>query len=89
MRSRASGRIYELEWFGFLVALVDAAPHAADLRRRVADFKGLVLPEMRGRVGIISYEQLGTILFAHGETNLAQWVTTRLADGLEPPHRPR
>lgn len=76
-------RTHRLEWFGFLVALVDAAPHASELRRRVTAFKMLLRPELRDRVGIISYEHLGIILFAHGETELADWVKTRLADGLQ------
>ncbi len=73
---------HQLEWFGFLVMLVDAAPHASELRQRVADLKMLLRPELHDRVGVISYEHLGSILLGHGEIDLADWVKTRLAEGL-------
>ena len=80
---------HRLECFGFLVVLVDAAPHASELRRRVADFKTLLRPELRDRVGVISYEELGSILFAHGEADLADWLETRLVRGLHRANPPR
>jgi hypothetical protein len=75
-------RTHRLEWFGFLVVLVQAARHAPDLRAVVTNFKMLLRPELRDRVGVISYERIGVILSAHGEVDLATWVNARLAQGL-------
>ena len=72
-------KIRALRWYGFLVALVDAAPSAHQLRDRVAAFKGLLKPDVRDRVGVISYEQLADVLNQHGDDELASWVRTRLA----------
>jgi hypothetical protein len=71
-----------LPWFGFLVALVDAAPRTHQLLHRLAEFTGLLKPDLRDRVGVISYERLADVLDQHGEDELASWVRTRVAAGL-------
>jgi hypothetical protein len=69
---------YELAWFGFLVALVDHAPKAKVLRDHVAGFKQLLLPNVRDRVGVASYQQIADVLDDHGETQLSTWIRERL-----------
>ena len=66
------------DWFGFVVTLVDASPHAAALRHRVAEFKSMLLPEVAARVGLISYEQMANVLDTHGESPLAAWIRRRV-----------
>jgi hypothetical protein len=71
-----------LNWFGFLVAIVDAAPKASELRARVAAFKKLLKTDVRDRAGIVSYERLADLLDGHQESDLASWVRTRLEAAL-------
>jgi restriction endonuclease-like protein len=73
---------HRLTWFGFLVTLVDAAPKTSQLRARIASFKRLLKPDVRDRVGILSYEQLADVLDRHDEGDLGSWVWTRLAVAL-------
>lgn len=71
-----------LTWFGFLVALVDAAPKSSKLRAAVAAFKERLKPDVRDRVGVVSYERLADLLERHDEGDLAAWVRARLAAAL-------
>lgn len=75
---------YKLPWFGFLVALVDGAPKAPELRKRVAAFRQLLKPDVRDRVGVVSYECIADVLDQHSEELLASWLRKRLAAGLLP-----
>lgn len=70
--------ISQLDWFGFLVLLVDAAPSADRLRSEVAAFKGILQPAVRNRVGVLSYERIAEILTANGEAELAHWTRERI-----------
>jgi hypothetical protein len=67
-------------WFGMLVCLVDRSPHAAELRERVELFRALLHPELRTRVGIVSYERIADVLSATGEAGLGAWVHERVTD---------
>lgn len=70
-----------LPQFAFLVVLVDGAPGASKLRAALEEFRRLLLQEHRGRIGLISYEQLADVLeHAHAEEALARWVRQRIAD---------
>ena len=66
--------------FAFLVILVGSAPASGKMRAAVEEFRGMLLPEHRGRLGVISYEQFADILeHRHGEEALAQWTRQRIA----------
>jgi hypothetical protein len=71
-------------WFGFLVCLVDASKHASNLRDEVEAFKAMLKPGVRGRVGMISYENIADILVVQNEPVLAAWVRDRVNDVLVP-----
>ncbi len=73
-----------LQWYGFMVALVDGAPKAKVLRQRVDAFKELLKPGIRDRVGTVSYECIADVLDEHGETALAAWTRARVADVVDP-----
>lgn len=72
-------------YFAFLVCLVDRSPYAAALRRRVDEFIALLQAPARGRVGVISYEQIAVLLADGGEAALGRWVAERIAVALPPP----
>lgn len=70
----------DLPDFGFLVMLVDSAPASSKMRSAVEEFRGLLLPEHRERLGVISYERLADILeHQRGEKALAHWTRQRIA----------
>lgn len=68
--------------FGFLVAYVEASPFAAAVERELADFKVLLLDDMRPRVGLVSYEQVAVVVRAHGEDDLADFIERRISEGV-------
>lgn len=69
-----------LAQFAFLVMLVDGAPASSTMRSAVEEFRGLLLPEHRGRLGVISYERLADVLdHRHAENALAGWTRQRIA----------
>lgn len=69
----------QLPHFAFVVMLVDSAPAAHKMRSAVEAFRGLLLPEHRGRLGLISYEELADLLeLQHGERTLARWTRQRI-----------
>lgn len=65
-------------WFGTLICIVDGSPYAVRLREHVERFRALLRPELRTRVGIVSYERIADVLCASGEANLARWVRQRI-----------
>jgi hypothetical protein len=67
-------------WFGTLICQVDRSPHAAELRERVERFRALLRPELRTRLGILSYERIADILSANGEAKLSAWVHQRITN---------
>jgi hypothetical protein len=70
---------HELPYYGFVVSIVDAPPAAAVLRRQVAAFRPLLLPDAFARVGVISYEQIADVLDAYSAEALAEWLRDRIA----------
>ena len=68
--------------FGFLLVLVDAAPVATETRDEFTEFSRMLLPEVRSRVGIVSYERIAETLFAGGEMRLAEWMKERIRNGI-------
>ncbi len=65
--------------FGCLVMLVDAAPAADRMRAHVQSFRNLLRDDRTELVGVMSYEQLASVLRQHHETALAAWVEARIA----------
>lgn len=73
-------------WYGFLVCLVGGATYAPVLTNAVETFRALLRPEVRERVGLITYERIADVLNANGEVDLASWVKQRIeGSGLKPP----
>jgi hypothetical protein len=54
-----------------LVAIVNAAREASELRANVPVFKDLRNPEHRDRVGVASYKRLAEVLDGHDKGDLA------------------
>jgi hypothetical protein len=50
------------------------------LRERVERFRALLRPELRTRIGIVSYERIADVLSASGEAELGKWVRQRITD---------
>ena len=67
-------------WFGTLICLVDRSPHTAELRARVERFRSLLRPELRTRIGIVSYERIAEVLSANGEAKLGAWLRDRITN---------
>jgi hypothetical protein len=76
-------------WFGLLVALTDGAGQAAHTRAELDAFLDLVRPELRSRVGVVSYERIAWILEGFGEEDLAVWLKAYLDRGLAAAAKPR
>ena len=68
--------------FGFLLTYVESAASAVETRRSFNDFQVMLLPEIRPRVGAISYEAIGRVLRRHHEEELASWLDRRIPDGI-------
>jgi hypothetical protein len=67
---------------GLLVAYVGGARAASANERTFAEFRAMLLLDVSRRVGAIRYEQIATIVGAHGETTLATWIDGRLRAGV-------
>ena len=65
------------EW-ALLVAHVGEHPAAAAHRAELAAFNELLLPDVRDRVGLVTYEQITNVLRAHSLPELAEWVDQRI-----------
>ena len=61
-----------------LVAIVNAAREASELRANVPVFKDPLKPDLRDRVGVASYKRLAELLDGHDKGDLASWVRARL-----------
>jgi hypothetical protein len=69
----------QLPDFAFLVMLVDSAPASSKMRSAVEEFRGLLLPGHRGRLGVISHERLADVVeLQHREKPLAHWIRQRI-----------
>ena len=73
--------VKQRQW-GLLVAHVGAHPVASGHRREIDAFKKLLLPEVRERVGLVSYEQINQVLREHSLGELAAWIDQRIAAAL-------
>lgn len=76
---------HELPYHGFLVTIVDAAPHSVTLRDQIAAFRNLLLAPTATRVGVLSYERIADLLDEHGDAGLASWVRNRIASVVKTP----
>ena len=47
-----------------------------------AAFREMLLPDVMPHVGSITYESIADVLRAAGKTELAEWLETRLEDGV-------
>jgi hypothetical protein len=78
----ALAEVEGLHGFAMLLAFVGASPAAIETRSVFAAFQTLLLPEIKPRVGIISYEQLAKIAREHSEYELADWIIERIEKGI-------
>ncbi|GDX81929.1 hypothetical protein LBMAG42_37400 [Deltaproteobacteria bacterium] len=66
---------------GFLLAYVKGSASAEATEKTFSAFEGMLLQDVRGRVGKITYEQIASLLHAHGAPQtfaLATWLRARL-----------
>jgi hypothetical protein len=68
--------------FAFVLAYVGQAQRAEESAADFAAFTEMLLPQIAPRVGSITYEQIGDLLRAAGEDELAGWIDTRLSEGV-------
>ena len=67
---------------GFLLAFVEQARSAGAARRTFEEFQSMLLPDVARRAGAISYEEIASIVARHSESDLADWIESRLRAGV-------
>jgi hypothetical protein len=75
-------RCNTLPEFAFVVAYVAGSPSAAHTEELAGEFEQMLLPDVRSRFGLVAYETIAEIAAAHDDPGLADWIGTRIRDGL-------
>jgi hypothetical protein len=71
--------------FGFLLAYAGGWRRAAETKEVYEKFHAMLLPDVVGRVGSITYEQIAALLRHSGDRDgiaLADWIDERLCEGM-------
>ena len=82
-------RINGLPEFAFLVAYVAGSPSAEHTKLLASQFKLMLMPQIRDRFGVVSYETISGIASAHGDAKLSRWIKARIAAGLAATYLPK
>jgi hypothetical protein len=73
-------RLNALPQFAFLVAYVAASPSAGHTQELARQFAAMLVPEVRDRFGLVSYETIRMVAASQRETKLADWIDARIPD---------
>lgn len=79
---RAKAPVVQRREWGMLVAHAACHPNAAAHRAELDAFRQLLLPDVRPRVGLVTYEQIAVILRTHKLGALADDVERRLVSAV-------
>src|SRR5215211_3547078 len=78
----ASAQAGGFDGFGFVGMYVRCAPGGRKLEAHFEVFRRKLRHDVRDRVGLIAYEDAGTLLVELGADDVAAWVQRRIACGL-------